>query len=389
MAGVNPQLIQTEFQQPGGLIFLNHAAVAPWPTRTATAVAQFAAENASRGPSNYAAWEAQETTLRRQLATLINARSADEIALAKSTSEALSFIAAGIRWQRGDQIVTFANEFPSNRMPWEVLESQGVELIQVPLQADGDVDIEDALCAACTDATRLLSISSVQYACGTKSDLRRIGSFCRQHEILFCVDAIQSLGALQFDVQDCYADFVVADGHKWMLGPEGLALFFVRRERLDELRINEFGWHMTSDPADFDNQHWQPAPTAKRFECGSANMLGAQALSASLSLLLDIGLEAIETVVLANSAYLHERLSEKPELTVITSRHERYRSGIVSFRPLHQDMSKLHKALRQHEIVCAVRGGGIRWSPHFYISREQLDRALVILTDLLNRGGDV
>ena len=268
-------------------------------------------------------------------------------------------------------------------MPWETLSRRGVELIQVPLDTDATVSIEDRLCAACSEATRLISISSVQYICGTRVDLRRVGAFCRDRNILFCIDAIQSLGALQFDVQEYNADFVVADGHKWMLGPEGLALFYVRKKRLEELRLNEFGWHMTSEPANFDKIDWKPAPSARRFECGSPNMLGVQVLSASLSLLLEVGLKAIETTVLANSGYLLEQLAQLPGLVLLTSQHEKYRSGIVSFRPTQRSMAELHKALREREVVCAMRGGGIRWAPHFYTSRDKLERAVAILTDLL------
>jgi len=211
------------FELEPELIHLNHAAVAPWPTRTREAVEAFARENASQGSLNYPRWLETESRLRTDLGRLINAR-ADDIALLKNTSEALSVVAHGLRWQVGDRIVISNEEFPSNRIVWESLQGQGVRVMEVDLRAAPSP--EDALIAACDTHTRLLAISSVQYASGLRVDLERLGRFCREHDILFCIDAIQSLGALRLDVQAINADFVMADGHKWLLGPEGVALFY-------------------------------------------------------------------------------------------------------------------------------------------------------------------
>ncbi|MCP4996920.1 MAG: aminotransferase class V-fold PLP-dependent enzyme, partial [Gammaproteobacteria bacterium] len=166
--------------------------------------------------------------LRQLLKGLINAPSVDDISLMKSTSEALSVVAYGIDWNAGENIVIFAQEFPSNRIVWQSLKSLGVETRLVDLEASEDPEM--ALFAACDSNTRLISTSSVQYARGQRIDLTRIGEYCKAQDILFCIDAIQSLGALPFDVQQYQADFVMADGHKWMLGPEGLALLYTKAE---------------------------------------------------------------------------------------------------------------------------------------------------------------
>ena len=282
------------FQLDKNIVHLNHAAVAPWPLVTRDAVIAFATENAAIGSQNYDLWMQTEQQLKQKLKHLINARSTDEIAILKNTSEGLSLIAQGLAFNPGDNIVIPAEEFPSNKVVWQALQTQGIELRQVPVQ---DIDEpEQALINAMDENTRLLSCSSVQYARGLRLDLDLIGQACRQNETLFCVDAIQSLGAISFDAQACHADFVVADGHKWMCGPEGTALFYCRQQVQDLLQLRQYGWHMLRDAFDFSHQHTtlQIADNAQRFESGSPNMMGIAALNASLGLLLDVGIEEIQ-----------------------------------------------------------------------------------------------
>ena len=237
--------LQQEFPQDSDVYYLNHAAVSPWPQRAATAVAKFARENLHRGAADYPAWLKTEQSLRSKLAQMIGAESVANIALQKNTSEGLSAIAYGLNWQAGDAIVITDQEFPSNRIVWESLASKGVSLIEAPLGNGQDTDTpEQNIIAALDSSVRLLSVSSVQYGNGLVLDLEQLGNACREQGILFCVDAIQSIGALPFDVTACQADFVVADGHKWMLGPEGLALFYVSDRAMDLLSLNQYGWHM-------------------------------------------------------------------------------------------------------------------------------------------------
>lgn len=255
-----------EFTQAPGLRYLNHAAVAPWPKRAATAVARFAQENVLLGARDYPDWMIVEQRLRERLMRLLNAPSTDDIALVKNTSEALSFVAFGLDWKSGDQIVISDEEFPSNRIVWEALKPQGVEVIQVSLKVD---DPEAALLAACGPRTRLLSISAVQFATGLRLDLEVLGEGCKQRNVLFCIDAIQHLGALPFDVQASQCDFAMADGHKWLLGPEGLGVFYCRAQLRPQLKLHEFGWHMLEHMGDYNRTTWEPAVSARRFECGS------------------------------------------------------------------------------------------------------------------------
>lgn len=373
---MNQDIIRQEFPQAEGLIYLNHAGVGPWPRRCARAVQEFAWENVHQGARDYPRWLAMEATLRGQLRTLINAPSASDIALLKNTSEALSFVAAGLGWAQGDNIVSSDEEFPSNRLVWEALEPHGVSLRQVALRADPGRPPEDALEAACDDRTRLLAISSVQYASGLRLDLERLGRFCRSRGILFCVDAIQSLGVLPFDVQAVDADFVMADGHKWLLGPEGLALFYCRPVLRERLRLTEFGWHMVEDVGNYDCKDWTPARSARRFECGSPNMLGTVALSASLSLLLEIGLEAVSKRIMSNISYALELIGNYSDVEIMTPADPLRRAGIVTFLPGDRDPQQLFQALRGRGVICALRAGRIRFSPHFYTDPSAIKQAV-------------
>lgn len=363
---------QSYFNLKPGVIHLNHAAVAPWPTCTVEAVKAFADENGSIGSTRYAQWVNTETQLRKQLAQLINAPSHEHIGLLKNTSEGLSIIAYGLDWQPGDNVVIADEEFPSNRIVWESLKPLGVEIRRVKLSFENP---EQQLMDQFDQRTRLLSISAVQYASGLRMDLVKLGQACQQKQILYVVDAIQQIGALQLDCQAIQADFVIADGHKWMLGPEGLALFYCRREWIPKLKLNQFGWHMVEDMSDFNKMdHWQPASSARRFECGSPNMTAVHALHASIGLLLDIGMDSIEQAVLENVQYLVKIFASVEDISILSPEHINRHAGIFTFVKQGIDNEQLYLHLVDKGVVCAPRGGGIRLSPHFYTQKQQLDR---------------
>ena len=373
---LNDNIICNEFPQAAGLIYLNHAAVAPWPNRTREAVVAFAHENVTYGASRYHLFNEKENHLRRQVCKLINAPSVDDIALLKNTSEALSVVAAGIRWNSGDNVVTSAEEFPSNWIPWDAQKLHGVSLKKVDIRVEYP---EQALMEACDHRTRILTISSVQFSSGIRLDLELLGDFCKANDILFCVDAIQSIGAHEIDVQKIRADFVMADAHKWMLGPEGLALFYINAAVRDALNLYQHGWHMTATPDDYDIQTWQPAKSAKRFEPGSNNLLGIHALSASLSLVEELGMAYIERELDLRVSYLLERLAEHDRVQLITPVDPGQRAGIVAFKVAGADQQALHKRLLENRVFCALRGGAIRFSPHYYTRIEQLDKTINVL----------
>lgn len=368
-----------EFVQAPGLRYLNHAAVAPWPNRAAEAVARFAKENVLLGARDYPDWMALEQRLRERLMRLLNAPSTDDIALVKNTSEALSFVAFGLTWEKGDQIVISDEEFPSNRVVWEALATQGVEVIQVSLKGD---DPEGALLAACGPHTRLMAISAVQFASGLRLDLRRLGAGCKQRNVLFCIDAIQQLGAQPFDVQAYQCDFAMADGHKWLLGPEGLGAFYCRSDLRAQLKLHEFGWHMLEHMGDYSRNEWEPAKSARRFECGSPNMLGAMALEASLSLLEEVGMEQVATLIAERLQWLQDGLSALPGVRLHTPLNPSRRGGIISFSIDDIDNQEVYEALRQEQVVCIPRGPGIRFSPHFYTEKRVIDETIAIVAKI-------
>ncbi|WEJ74025.1 aminotransferase class V-fold PLP-dependent enzyme [Pseudomonas sp. PSE14] len=368
-----------EFPQQSGLHYLNHAAVAPWPKRAADAVAAFAQENVLLGARDYPQWLTIEKRLRERLARLLNAPTTGDIALVKNTSEALSFVAFGLDWRAGDQVVISDQEFPSNRIVWEALKPKGVEVVQVSLNG---TDPEGDLLAACGPRTRLLSISAVQYASGLRMDLERLGAGCRQRDVLFCIDAIQQLGALPFDVQAYDCAFAMADGHKWMLGPEGLGVFYCRAAEREQLALQEYGWHMLENAGNYDLDHWQPARSARRFECGSPNMLGAVALDASLSLLEEVGMEKVGALVGERVQQLQDGLARISGATLHSPLNPSRRAGILTFSLAGWDNARLLERLRAEQVVCIQRGAGIRFSPHFYTTEKVIEETLALIAGM-------
>jgi cysteine desulfurase/selenocysteine lyase len=370
------------FELSPDLIYLNHAAVSPWPRRTVDAVTRFAQENGSLGAAHYRDWLRTEASLRERLARLINARASSDIALTKNTSEGLSIIAYGFDWHAGDNVVGIAQEFPSNRIVWESLTSEGVEYRQLDLY--GSAAPEEDLLALADERTRLIAVSSVQYARGFRLDLERLGALCRDRRILLCIDGIQSLGAMPFDLEKIRADVVVADGHKWMLGPEGIALLYVNPAIRPDLRLRQYGWHMVEDPGDFDKRDWVPAAGATRFECGSPNMLGVYALEASLSLLEEVGIRSVHKTVNALIGRLIGLIDEQG-FELLSPRLPNRRAGIVTFRVPGIESGLLQEALMARGVICGSRGGGIRFSPHFYTPVEHLERAVAVTTELASQ----
>jgi selenocysteine lyase/cysteine desulfurase len=345
-------------------LYANHAAMAPWPRSTSDAVIAFAEENCQLGPEKYARWLLRETRLRERLATLINASSVDDIALLKNTTEGICTVATGIDWRRGDNLVLPLDEFPSNCLPWLALQKLGVEVREVDIRSSSDP--EQALLARIDKRTRLLSVSAVQWIDGLRLQLETLGTACRQHGVLFFVDAIQHLGALQMDVQACNIDFLAADGHKWLLAPEGIAVFYCRAEVRGRLNLQQLGWRMVDEPYRFDRDNWLPSDSAIRFEAGSPNILGQTALFASIGLLQEVGMQKVEACIAENSLILTEGLGQMMGIEVVRAFDPNTFSGIVSFKIPGKDLAEVHRSLKKSQLACAVRGNAIRLSPHFY-----------------------
>ena len=357
--------------------YANHAAIAPWPRAASRAVADFGLENSELGPEKYAHWLVRESQLRRMLAAMINAGSADDIALLKNTTEGICTVANGIDWQRGDNLLLPLDEFPSNRLPWLALQHLGVEVREVDIRAEAEP--EQALLAHMDDRTRLLSVSSVQWADGLRLRLETLGAACRQNNVLFFVDAIQQLGAMRMDVEACGIDFLAADGHKWMLAPEGIAVFFCRQAVREQLKLSQHGWRMVDEPYRFDRKNWRASKTASRFEAGSPNTLGQAAMHASIGLLQDVGMDNVEALIGENSQVLSAALESLSAIELVRPFEQQRASGIVSFTVPGKDPAEVYRSLKDESLVCSVRNKAIRLSPHFYQAGKPLQDILNII----------
>ena len=366
--------LPAEFPLDPDLCYLNHAAIGPWPRRTAQAVANFAQQNMTHGGSGYPAWLEVEQRLRVRLARLINADSADDIALVQNTSEGLSIVSQGLDWHDGDEVLGVHGDFCSNEMPWQVLADRGVSYR--PLDVLHATDPEGALIDALSDRTRLLAISTVHFATGYRFDLARLSAACRARGVLLSVDAIQSLGAAGFDLQLVPADFVIAGGHKWLLSAEGLGFLYCRPELREHLSLHQFGWAMRARPYDFESTSWAPASSARRFEAGTPNMIGIHALDASLSLFEEVGMVFVEQRLAENIRLLEDRLKAIPDVEFVTPQDPAKRCGILTFRHPGVEPSALHAQLMKLQLVCSPRAGGIRLSPHFYTPRQSLESTM-------------
>ncbi len=353
------------------LIYLNHAAVTPLCRPAAEAIKNLAEDACQFGSLHYSDWLACYDGLRAAAARLINA-SPEEIAIVKNTSEGIAMIAAGMSWKAGDRVIAFREEFPANYYPWERLQSRGVEITWLSIYTSLD-EIANALPGA-----RLLAISYVNYLSGYRVDLEEIGRLCRLHNCFFFVDAIQGMGVLPVDVESSHIDALAADGHKWMLGPEGNGLLYVRRSRLDEIEPVEFGWTNPANYNDYSSRDMTLRPDAGRYECGTLNTVGCFGHRASLELLLEVGIENIAPAVLALAQQIEEGVCEKG-YEVMVRRTPGTGSGIVSFRHPTLDSRLIVSDLKQHGITAAPRQGWVRTSPHFYISPDDIDTLLGVL----------
>jgi selenocysteine lyase/cysteine desulfurase len=294
-------------------------------------------------------------------------------------------IANGVDWREGDNIVTADCEFPANVVPWMRIKREfGVE-VRMARERDCRLETEEIL-ALIDDRTRVVALSFVEFASGFRNDLVAIGRHCRERDVLFVVDAIQGLGALGLDVEACAIDALSADAHKFLLGPDGVALFYVSRRAMERVKPTLVGWLSVSDPEDYLNYDQPYAPTARRFEAGALNTAGVAGLGAAIELFLQIGLEKIESHLLDLGDYLCERLRESPRgnlidrgYRVVSSRRDGEKSAIICLRHEKYSAQDLCHLLNNRRIITTPRLGRLRVSPHFYNTREEIDRLIEAL----------
>lgn len=357
-----------EFPITEKYIYLDHAGVAPISLSVKKAVERFLMESAEGGVFHYPQWAEKIVGIRKNCARLINAQP-DEIAFVKSTSHGLSIVAQGLDWKAGDNLFIYEREFPSNIYPWLNLKRKGVEVRIIPTR-DGRLYIED-IERLIDSRTKLLAISSVQYANGFKIDIKRVGGLCRKKGVLLCVDAIQSLGVIPIDVKECHIDFLSADGHKWLLGPEGIGIFYCRKELAAKLNPPLIGWKSVQNEFDFDHPEFKLKTDALKFEEGSMNLLGIFGLGAAVDLLMEVGVENIQDRVLGLGDMIIEE-AERRGYSVLTPKAREERGGIITFSG-NFDPVKMKESLREKGIMVNARGGGLRVSPHLYNTEDELE----------------
>ena len=366
---------RSQFPVTAACVYFDHAGVAPVSRRVADAVTAFIAEARDFGRLHYAAWETRTEDVRAAAARLLGAAT-EEVAFVASTSDGLSTIATSIDWRSGDSVVAVDAEFPANVYPWWALERIGVTTRLAPI-VDGRLD-PDTVAALIDDTTRVVSVSAVDFATGHRRDLAALGALCRRRGVLFCVDAIQALGALAIDVERCGIDALAADGHKWLCAPEGCGLLYVSRRWLDRLRPQRLGWKSVVDQGRYLPYHFDLKADAQKFECGSLNFLAIHALGAAIDLVADVGIDVIERRVLALTDALRERLDANGFAVLSPARREE-RSGIIVARTP-EPPERVVPRLRAAGVLASPRGGGVRFSPHFYCNEHDIDRCIAALT---------
>jgi cysteine desulfurase / selenocysteine lyase len=361
--------------------YFDHAAVAALSAPAQSAIAQWLTQAAHEGDTRWLDWERGIEACRRSAAKLVNARLA-EIALVPNTTAGITLVAEGLDWKSGDNVVLLDNEFPSNQYPWLNLASRGVEIRRIaPADPQGRIDL--AQVAKSFDArTRLLSISWVGYATGWRISVDEVVELAHRRGILVFLDAIQGLGVFPLDVAQTRVDFFAADGHKWLLGPEGAGLFFVRSEHLDRLRAIGVGWNSVESRRHYDKIEFKLRPEAARFEGGTLNTPGFLGLGASLDLLLEHGAgpqsRELANRVLYLGDYACEEL-QKIGATVISHRGEGCSSGIISFLPPRGEPLAVRAHCEAQGVVVRFRNGWLRMAIHGFNNEAEIQRLIAAL----------
>jgi selenocysteine lyase/cysteine desulfurase len=358
-------------------IYVNHAAVSPLPTPTFEAIESQLKDVRDNGSINFRNWIAIKERTRSLLAELLGARP-QQVAFMRNTSDSLSTVANGLAWRSGQNIVTFRREFPANIYPWlRLRDAFGVE-VRMCEERDGRVDIDEL--ENLVDAnTRVIAVSSVQYASGFRADLERLGRLARKRDALLVVDVIQSLSVLPLNVEDQLVDVAAGASHKWLLGPEGVGYLYLSDRARERIQPTLVGWISVPNPEDYNNfeQGWNAGTLA--WETGTASTALIHGLHASLELLRTTGTERIAAYLENLTDYLCEKLKSK-NYRVVSARGAGEKSQIVCIQHSGEmSAMKLYGLLKGQNIITAPRGNRLRIAPHFYNSFQEMDDIVSVL----------
>ena len=365
-----------EFPVSGDKVYLAHAGVSPVPACVERAVAS-AVSAAARDDQE----EGLSTLLRQTRARASELLGADpgEVALIGPTTTGISAVAAGLDWQAGDEVLIYQDDFPVNVYPWQALESRGVTVRRLSTPTLGEITPE-LVVEQLTAKTRLVALASCHFVSGYRIDHDAIGRLLRERDVLFCLDAIQTLGAFPTTVE--HVDFLAADAHKWLLGPCAAGVFYVRRDLQDRLAPQAFGWNNVRCPNYVSREPMNLRSDARRYEAGSFNILGIAGLNAALGLLLEVGIDAIAADLTAKRTGLAAALQAKGYEVFFPEGQQT--GGITSCWREGTDMKAVGERLAAENIIASVRGDRagrdyLRFSPHFYNTSSDLDLALELL----------
>jgi selenocysteine lyase/cysteine desulfurase len=371
-------LRRCEFPVAREKTFLAHAGVCPLPRRVAESVRRHLA--AAELDDQEVALSDLLTETRSLAARILNAQP-DEIAFVGPTSLALSYVAAGLPWRKGDNILIYFDDYPSNVYPWMALADRGVEVRLLNARELGVIRLRDVL-GQVDEQTRLVALASCHFVSGWRVDLQSIGRALRERGTWFCVDAIQTLGATPTTVE--HIDFLAADAHKWLLGPCGAGILFVRKALQETLRPVAFGWNNVRCPNYVAQEEMVFRKDAARYEAGTHNIVGLSGLKGALELLLEVGVNAIAAELRRKREWLVPALQTKGCTVLNTSAPAESTAGIVTFHRADEDVAPLHQKLADAGVVASLRADRsgkkyIRLSPHFYNTDAELHRVLEML----------
>ena len=356
-------------------VYLNCAAVAPGSTRVRAAISAWLDDHVAQGSVGSSRWWDRVTEVRTRTAELVGA-SPDEIAFVKSTSHGLAMVAEGLDWRPGDEVaVASALEYPSNVYPWKHLADRGVVLREMRV-TDGAVTPE-AVEEAIGPRTRLVAVSSVQFASGYRTDLDAIGQLCRDRGVLFVVDAIQQAGAFPIDVKASGIHAMAAGSLKWMLGLVGIGFLYVERDLLAHLRPPVVGWYSVENALDFDGTRFELRTDASRLEEAAPPFPMVYGFGAAVDMLLEAGVANTAAHITA----LVDRAAEGlAAIGCKVSPAPEHRAGILMIEPA-ADVDALAEACLERNIALSVRRGRLRLSPHLYNNEDDIDALIDLLRD--------
>lgn len=352
---------------------LDNASLAALPDPVVAAVEKMLHEQARGGVNAFWGWVDVVNDARQLLADLINAMP-EEIAFTQNTSEGINIVANMLEWQRGDNVVINNLEFFPNYWPWLRLQKQGVE-VRIVQHRQGQITTEDI--AACVDGrTRVIALSSIAWINGLRHDLAEIGALAHAHDAYLVVDGIQSVGAAEFNVQEGPVDFLSCGGHKWLYSQLGSGFFYCRHELIEQFEPVYLGWQSDAERFDYTFREYRLAPTAQRFMYGNTSIAAAHAFQAGVQYINRFGVKNIES----RNRYLADRLIAGLEplgVRFLSPLEEKYRSGIINFVP--RNAKAVQEAAAVEGIIVSVREGGVRVSPHFYNTEEEIDQFVEVV----------